>query len=220
MVLVLRLTSSSSMTILLTLCFLLLDRCTSLCLQEHLRPAPLPVPLCLCLGRPRLLLVPPTQLPVTPALLRCPHSTSRLCYRHRGLLPRHARHQDFHSRAMHDHDTSEHTCSVLAGLRPARLACERWSPTRVPASTPGAVLPASLLPSTSATVASSFSCPNCTCTGRPTSQGCHCCASCGKPARHDDACEERLSDACRAEDLPRRLPLSKTFRSALIDPNW
>ena len=62
MVLVLQRTYSSLMTIPLTMCSLLLDRCTSFCLQEHnpallMSPAPLPVPLRLCLGRPCLLML-------------------------------------------------------------------------------------------------------------------------------------------------------------------
>jgi len=71
------------------LCPLLLDRCTSFCLQEHhpaplTSPAPLPVPPRLCLGCSRrlrwLLLIP-----------RRPRSTSRLRCGRQGPLPRHAR---------------------------------------------------------------------------------------------------------------------------------
>ena len=85
MVLVLQWTYSSSMMILLTLCSLLLDRCTSFCLQEHhpaplMSPAPLPVPLRLCLGRPCLLMIH-----------RRPRSTFHQRCGRRGHLPRHAR---------------------------------------------------------------------------------------------------------------------------------
>jgi len=81
---------------LLMLCPLLLDRCTSFCLQEHhpaplTSPAPLPVPLILCLGCPRrlrwLLLLPQQTLLIP----RCPRSTSHLHCERQGPLMRHAR---------------------------------------------------------------------------------------------------------------------------------
>jgi len=87
-----------SFLMLLMLCPLLLDRCTSFCQQEHhpaplTSPAPLPVPLRLCLGCPRrlrwLLLIPQRTLLIP----RRQRSTSHLRCGRQGPFPRHAQHR-------------------------------------------------------------------------------------------------------------------------------
>jgi hypothetical protein len=200
MVLVLQQTSSSWMMILLTLCSLLLDRCTSFCLQEHQPspPAPLPVPLRLCLGRP-CRLPPPAPLPVPqrlclgrlcrlPKMLmihRRPRSTSRLCDGRRGHRPRHTRPPGL---PLPRHTLPRRCPACLE--RPLRsTSCRRGTLARVPTSTLGSLLHAAL----HATTSSSRGCCS---TDRTSTQGCRRCYSSCEPARHEHSVEERLSDAC------------------------
>ena len=119
MVLVLLQTSSSLLMTLLKLCPLLLDRCTSFCLQElhpvpPTPPAPLPVPLRPCLGRPwsfqKMLMI-----------LRRPRSTSpcatSIGNSHRATLGS----QEPHFHATRDHGAD--WCTQRRLSTPSRPCC-------------------------------------------------------------------------------------------------
>ena len=133
MVLVLQRTYSSSITILLTLCSLLLDRCTSFCLQEHhpaplMSPAPLPVPPRLCLGRPCLLMML--------MIHRRPRSTFHQRCGRRGhplgpALPRHTRPWRCPTRLERPpRSTSRLPCMQAQDPRPGSHLFDRIGPSR------------------------------------------------------------------------------------------
>jgi len=192
------------------LCPLLLDRRTSVYLQElpvpPTPPAPLPVPVRPCLGRP-------WSLPRMLRILRRPRSTSP-CAAGVGDTHRATRgHQESLFRATRGPGAARRDIPCVVRGLPSTPAGAPRATTRVPTSPAGSRLHVRL----HASAARATGRPGCCtsrlscCTGRPccnsspAAQGCDCCSSGGQPALHRHPFEERLQDA---RYLPRRASIS------------